>query len=64
MMRNKIAFLLIIFVMASCTLPPKPLGGEAESQSVNLSLVCAKQIDIQPVSINGASPLRHLSLYP
>jgi len=44
----------ILFALIGCTLAPKPLDGLAEEQSVNRHLICAKQIDIQPVSINGA----------
>lgn len=48
--------MLVIFTLAGCSLPPKPLGNGAQSQQVRKNLICAKQIDIQLVSINGAKP--------
>ena len=53
---NKLLVLLISFAITSCTLPPKPVGDEAQTQAVNTKLVCAKQIDIIQMSINGAKP--------
>lgn len=47
------AVFIVIFV-TGCKLSPKPLDGQARSQMVSQELVCAKEIHIQPVSINGA----------
>ncbi len=55
-MKQLIAGLCILFTVTACTLSPKPLGNEARSQSVNSQLICAQQIDIQPISINGTKP--------
>jgi len=49
--------LFVAFIFIGCTMPPKPFDKDsANSQSVNKHLVCAKQIDIQPVRINGSNP--------
>ena len=48
--------ILASFIITGCTLPPKPFNNNASQQSVNSNLVCASQIDIQQISINGAQP--------
>ena len=53
---NKLIVLIVSVLIASCTLPPKSLGDKAQSKTVNSHLICAKQIDIVPISINGAKP--------
>ncbi len=55
-MKQIVISLLLIFNFVGCTMSPKPLDGKARSKPVNLSLICAKQIDIQQISINGAKP--------
>ena len=46
----------IVFTIVGCTLSPLPFENDAISQNVNKTLVCAKQIDIYPLSINGVKP--------
>jgi hypothetical protein len=54
---NNIVILLIAGVLfTGCKLSPKPLDGSARSQEVSAALVNAEQINIVPVSINGARP--------
>lgn len=55
-MKRVLIALLLIFNFVSCTMSPKPLDGKAQSKPVNRTLVCAKQIDIQQISINGVNP--------
>ncbi len=55
-MKNIITLLAAVLLFAGCKLDPKPLDGGAASQQVSSALVNAEQIDIVPVSINGAKP--------
>ncbi|MFK5975478.1 MAG: hypothetical protein QM493_03115 [Sulfurovum sp.] len=57
-MKRILIVLLLIFNFVSCTMSPKPLDGKARSQQVNQALICAKQIDIQQISINGIKPTK------
>ena len=50
--------IFIAILVTGCKLSPKPLDGQASSQSVSQEMVCAKEIHIQPVSINGADSPR------
>jgi len=53
---NKLVVLIICILIGSCTLPPKSLGNKSQWKTVNSDLVCAKQIDVVPISVNGAKP--------
>ena len=55
-MKKLLASLFTVFTMVGCTLSPLPMENNAMSQSVNTYLVCAKKIDVYPVSINGVKP--------
>jgi len=55
-MKHLLASLLMIFSMVGCTLPPLPFEDDAISQQVNKTLICAKQIDVYQLSINGVHP--------
>jgi len=55
-MKKLLATLFMLFTMMGCTLPPLALENDAMSQSVNSNLICAKAIDIYPISINGVQP--------
>ncbi|HHH52789.1 MAG TPA: hypothetical protein ENK91_03965, partial [Bacteroidetes bacterium] len=48
--------LLTSLMFIGCTLPPLAIENDAQSQSVNTILICAKQIDIFQLRINGAKP--------
>lgn len=56
----KIILWSLIFAIAitGCKLSPKPLDGKSRSQHVNQELICAKEIHLLPVSINGAKPVK------
>jgi len=47
---------LILFILWGCTLSPLPFDNDARSQNVNKTLICAKEIDVYPLSINGMNP--------
>jgi len=51
-MKN-LCILFSVMLFVSCTLPPKPIENDARSQVVNTNLVCAKEVNILPLSING-----------
>jgi hypothetical protein len=53
-MKHLLINFLLILALVGCTLPPKSFDHDAESQRVNKELVCAKEIYLQPISINGA----------
>jgi predicted Zn-dependent protease len=55
-MKKLFISLLTLFTLTGCTLSPLPIDNDARSQNVNTSLVCAKQIDLYPLSINGVQP--------
>jgi len=55
-MKRLLLSLLAIFTMAGCTLSPLPFEDDASSQYVNSTLICAEQIDVYPLSINGVNP--------
>lgn len=55
-MKQLLVSLLTLFTLGGCTLSPLPFENDASSQMVNKTLVCAKQVDIFPVSINGINP--------
>ena len=55
-MKQLLLSFFIIFTITGCTFTPKAIDGTSRSQSVNKNLICAKQIDILPISINGAKP--------
>jgi len=55
-MKQLLISLAMIFTMLGCTLSPLPFENDAMSQNVNKTLVCAKKIDIYPISINGVKP--------
>lgn len=50
------ASLVILFTLLGCKLTPLPFDHDAQSQSVNSILICAKEIDVFPLSINGMNP--------
>jgi len=50
------AVLLANLLITSCTLPPKAVGDQAQSKKINMDLVCARQIDVFQININGAKP--------
>ena len=55
-MKQLLARLFMIFTIAGCTLSPLPFRNDAMSQPTNNYLLCAKQIDVYPLSINGVHP--------
>ncbi|CAA6820818.1 MAG: Unknown protein [uncultured Sulfurovum sp.] len=55
-MKKLFISLLILFTLTGCTLTPMSFDNDASSQNINTSLVCAKQIDLYPLSINEANP--------
>lgn len=55
-MKQLLASLFMIFTMTGCTFSPLPFENDASSQHVNSTLICAKQIDVYPLSINGVNP--------
>ena len=55
-MKKLLASLFMIFTMVGCTFSPLPFEDDASSQTVNSTLVCAKQIDVYQLSINGIKP--------
>ena len=55
-MKKLLASLFMIFTMLGCTFSPLPFEDDATSQTVNTTLVCAKQIDVYQLSINGIKP--------
>jgi hypothetical protein len=57
-MKNIVIFLIASLLFTGCKLAPKPLDSTARSQQVSAALVNAEQINIVPVSINGAKPPR------
>ena len=56
-MKHLLLALFVLLNITACTFAPKAIEkGNAWSQSVNKDLICAKQIDILPISINGQKP--------
>jgi len=55
-MKQLLASLVILFTLLGCKLTPLPFDHDAQSQSVNSMLICAKEIDVFPLSINGMNP--------
>jgi len=55
-MKQLFATLLILFTLLGCKLTPLPFDNDARSQKVNSILICAKEIDVFPLSINGMNP--------
>jgi len=56
-MKQLLIAFLMIFTITGCTFAPKTIEeGNSRNQSVNKDLICAKQIDILPISINGQKP--------
>ena len=55
-MKQLILSFLMIFTITGCTFTPKASDGTSWSQDLNKNLICAKKIDILPISINGAKP--------
>ncbi len=55
-MKNIAILLIAGLLFTGCKLSPKPLDNSAKSQQVSVALVNAEQINIVPVSINGAKP--------
>ena len=55
-MKHLFPSLLILLTFWGCTLSPLAFNNDARSQKVNSTLVCAKKIDLYPLSINGAKP--------
>lgn len=53
-MKNILLATILLLSISGCKLSPKPLDGDARSQNVNHELICAKEINILPISINGA----------
>ncbi|SFV60764.1 hypothetical protein MNB_SV-6-1889 [hydrothermal vent metagenome] len=53
-MKNIFLYIIVAMVLSGCRLDPKPVGDEGRDQNVNFDLVCAKEINILPISINGA----------
>jgi predicted Zn-dependent protease len=63
-MKKLLATLFILFAMMGCTLPPLAFEDDATSQSVNHTLLCAEEIDVYPISINGVkAPQASFDLY-
>ena len=56
-MKHLLLALFVLLNLIACTFTPKTIEkGNARNQSVNKDLICAKQIDILPISINGQEP--------
>jgi len=56
-MKHLLLGLFVLLNITGCTFTPKTIEkGNARNQSVNTDLICAKQIDILPISINGQKP--------
>ena len=56
-MKHLLLGLFVLLNMTACTFAPKTIEkGNARNQLVNKDLICAKQIDILPISINGEKP--------
>jgi len=55
-MKNILLLIILILYISGCKLPPKPLNGYASTQRVSHDLICAKEINILPISINGVLP--------
>ena len=56
-MKHLLLGLFVLLNLTACTFTPKTIEkGNARNQSVNKDLICAKQIDILPISINGQEP--------
>jgi len=55
-MKHLFPSLLILLTFWGCTLSPLAFNNDARSQQVNKTLICAKQIDLYPLSINGVKP--------
>ena len=55
-MKRFYLFIPLLFIITSCTFKPKPMEGQENKQAVNEDLVCTRQIDILPISINGSLP--------
>ena len=63
-MKQLILALLMIFAITGCTFTPKKADGVSKTKMVNKNLICAKQIDILPISINGSNaPKKSFRLY-
>jgi len=55
-MKQLILGFLMLFTITSCTFSPKEADGVSKTREINKGLVCAKQVDILPISINGSQP--------
>jgi len=55
-MKQLILGFLMLFTITSCTFTPKEADGVSKTREINKGLVCAKQVDILPISINGSAP--------
>ena len=54
-MKKIIMYVVLAMILVGCKLDPKPVGNEGQYQSVSFDLVCASEINILPISINGAT---------
>ena len=55
-MKHLLISITTLFLMIGCTFSPLPFEDDATSQTVNTTLVCAKEIDVYQLSINGIKP--------
>jgi len=63
-MKHLLISITTLFLMVGCTFSPLPFEDDATSQTVNTTLVCAKQIDVYQLSINGIKlPKASFDLY-
>jgi hypothetical protein len=54
-MKNVIIYVVLAMLLSGCKLDPKPIGNDGVYQSVSFDLVCANEINILPISINGVN---------
>jgi len=53
-MKHILLYITLMILLIGCKLDPKPVGNDGRNQSVSYDLICANEINILPISINGA----------